>query len=840
MGCVKIEQGEINIDSPQYTFVSIPLFNFRIPNTITTFYTFPHPKFQIDYLYQTLYYCDSSENILKFFSTFQLGYPRLAQDQSNFKFNEYASVNAIFQLNVLDDFNNNGFLDEVFQVEYPDSSVIQVRDHYIALNPKSRKERLSDVLFNHSIHKNKVLTNFQKEDKHKIHFLFYWRPNENKKYLVFNKENRIVSKKNKDLDSLLILDVTNGKITSLCSMVPYGLIENYNGEVILGKRVLLISGAPLNGHNWDSLKDYNYYTAFLNYDEKSGIKLENIKKILDYKNFEILSATFKNDKNLFIIRGQIVNGYHQVYYLEKYDLKNLKKLSKVKINWRASQYLFYYRNKDLFKFYFENEAFILNTRDNSITKEKLPVNLNLSYDFGGISPSNNYMPKDLRFRIDVNNNGSMDLFITTKENQLICMDGRTNEILAASKKYNGTINWSVGRVQDGKVVVIVYYNDFAESFTLGKNSILTRINVYLPTLTILILLFLIPTLLYLLYRLYLTTLFLYVFTQKNNHIGFAILRKVYFGDKIALLKSNSIFRKNLNLTNKNKLEFNHLPSGIVAKVKNDFKHRQNGFYEITLSGNELKYLTFNTFFIKPFLSQAYCILTVYDETLVIKSQIIDLYESFVHQSTNKLGLIYNNFQNMIYEIGKTANLNELLLKQKESVQDGIKSLSQAMRSFLNTVKTTIYKEKLNFKSVLEDWISKNVPNIISSNNNITISVELDDIGEYALNIDTINNILHCSVYNSIQAKVPDRDLFITIRLKKYEDYFMLEIEDNGLGMSEAFLKSVTDWNNIVKTKGTGLGLKMIKKACDVHNAELSIESKLNIGTIVKIRFKYDK
>jgi signal transduction histidine kinase len=76
-----------------------------------------------------------------------------------------------------------------------------------------------------------------------------------------------------------------------------------------------------------------------------------------------------------------------------------------------------------------------------------------------------------------------------------------------------------------------------------------------------------------------------------------------------------------------------------------------------------------------------------------------------------------------------------------------------------------------------------------------------------------------------------------------EDDYTLMVIDNGVGMPEEQLNSL--FSNIeIKTSvgtqgeiGTGLGLVAVKKIVQALNATLKIESKLNFGTVISVKFK---
>ncbi|MBQ7078013.1 MAG: response regulator [Lachnospiraceae bacterium] len=70
------------------------------------------------------------------------------------------------------------------------------------------------------------------------------------------------------------------------------------------------------------------------------------------------------------------------------------------------------------------------------------------------------------------------------------------------------------------------------------------------------------------------------------------------------------------------------------------------------------------------------------------------------------------------------------------------------------------------------------------------------------------------------------------------------IKDNGIGMSEEFLSKIynqferADNSAIVKAKGTGLGMAIVKRLVDILNGTIDIKSKESFGTTVTICFDF--
>jgi PAS domain S-box-containing protein len=78
---------------------------------------------------------------------------------------------------------------------------------------------------------------------------------------------------------------------------------------------------------------------------------------------------------------------------------------------------------------------------------------------------------------------------------------------------------------------------------------------------------------------------------------------------------------------------------------------------------------------------------------------------------------------------------------------------------------------------------------------------------------------------------------IEIRLKERENDVLIEVEDNGYGISEKSLPRifdkfyrVTDNEKVREINGTGLGLSLVKEIVELHNGTISVKSKLGEGS----------
>ncbi|HVP07148.1 MAG TPA: ATP-binding protein [Candidatus Acidoferrum sp.] len=79
-----------------------------------------------------------------------------------------------------------------------------------------------------------------------------------------------------------------------------------------------------------------------------------------------------------------------------------------------------------------------------------------------------------------------------------------------------------------------------------------------------------------------------------------------------------------------------------------------------------------------------------------------------------------------------------------------------------------------------------------------------------------------------------RQIGITASYEKANEQIVLEISDNGTGMSEETLNKVFTLHFTTKKHGHGLGLHNCKKIIEQHGGELLVSSKLGEGTMFRI------
>jgi two-component system phosphate regulon sensor histidine kinase PhoR len=144
------------------------------------------------------------------------------------------------------------------------------------------------------------------------------------------------------------------------------------------------------------------------------------------------------------------------------------------------------------------------------------------------------------------------------------------------------------------------------------------------------------------------------------------------------------------------------------------------------------------------------------------------------------------------------------------------------------------KTKLELDILIRDFI-QSVQSTLLKNHTVNLETDATTIvADKEALISIISNLISNAV------KYSPQNTAITIRLKKSGSIAVIEIGDQGIGISDenkekAFQRFFRDENEMTrKSKGTGLGLFICKFLVQLHNGKISLKDNNPSGLIVKI------
>lgn len=218
---------------------------------------------------------------------------------------------------------------------------------------------------------------------------------------------------------------------------------------------------------------------------------------------------------------------------------------------------------------------------------------------------------------------------------------------------------------------------------------------------------------------------------------------------------------------------------------------------------------------------------LYEKNLSDFKEYVEMWIHEVKIPLSSLSLMCHNHHNEI---------DKKYLNQINKLDNYVDQVLYYVRS--NDAEKDFLIKKTNLEKVINSVMIKNKDEILL--NNITVNVENLNIFVYTDTkwlIFIINQILN----NSIKYKKKNGNSLIKIYATEEKDLVNLFIYDNGIGINKSditrvFDKTFTGENGRKDANSTGMGLYIVKKLIDKLGHKISISSKENEYTEVKITF----
>lgn len=200
----------------------------------------------------------------------------------------------------------------------------------------------------------------------------------------------------------------------------------------------------------------------------------------------------------------------------------------------------------------------------------------------------------------------------------------------------------------------------------------------------------------------------------------------------------------------------------------------------------------------------------------------------------------------------------------EGIKDGIADTPDKMNKYINTIYTKAnYMDNLiddlflfskldlnrvpfdfqivDIRSYIKDYVEEINFDLDRDSIELTLNIPEKPI-MVKVDVQKLNRVIMNIVGNSIKYKAIGM-LKINIAVKDKNDYVVIEVKDNGKGISKEGLPYVfdrffrADTSRETTSGGSGLGLAIVKKIIEEHEGQIWAESKLNEGTTIFFTLK---
>ncbi|HXA02610.1 MAG TPA: CheR family methyltransferase [Cytophagaceae bacterium] len=253
------------------------------------------------------------------------------------------------------------------------------------------------------------------------------------------------------------------------------------------------------------------------------------------------------------------------------------------------------------------------------------------------------------------------------------------------------------------------------------------------------------------------------------------------------------------------------------------------------------------------------IITFNDITTIKKAQdvLAESNASVLRQKNEELTRINNDLDSFIYAashdlrapISNMEGLLNTMIRDFTTDNEEIKPVINMFRKSVDRLKKTI--NELTEISRTQKSIEEDIQNIDLSElynevlfnvndlileNKAKIEVDFKDSPEIKFSRKNMRSILYNFLSNAIKYRSPKRQPEISIKSSPIDNFILIRIEDNGLGIKEENKERIF---NMFKrfhdhVEGTGIGLYIVKKIIDNAGGKIELESTLDKGSVFKI------
>lgn len=229
------------------------------------------------------------------------------------------------------------------------------------------------------------------------------------------------------------------------------------------------------------------------------------------------------------------------------------------------------------------------------------------------------------------------------------------------------------------------------------------------------------------------------------------------------------------------------------------------------------------------------------DALEKEKELNDMKSRFVTMASHEFRTPLSTILSSVSLIGKYKQEEEDEKRQKhvERIKSAVTNMTLILNDFLSAGKLEEGKISNN---PIELNVVKLVNEIASELSNLlkpSQKIQYNHLGKEELLIDKqfLRNILINLLSNAIKFSPENKNIILNTKID--ENCFEIMVQDQGIGIPEEEQKHLFERffraKNASNIQGTGLGLNIVSKYVEELKGNLTFESKLNEGTIFKIK-----
>ncbi|MGO4913200.1 hybrid sensor histidine kinase/response regulator transcription factor [Leeuwenhoekiella sp. W20_SRS_FM14] len=216
------------------------------------------------------------------------------------------------------------------------------------------------------------------------------------------------------------------------------------------------------------------------------------------------------------------------------------------------------------------------------------------------------------------------------------------------------------------------------------------------------------------------------------------------------------------------------------------------------------------------------------------------YSGFSHELKTPLTLILAPLEILAQEL-KTTRHNARVDLIKKNAAELLASINRLL-DFRKTEEglSTLHVQTYNLVEVLEEWLQLHANAAELKNINLRFKADVTHL-DVTNDIDKLQIIFNNLMSNALKYTLDDGSVMVNLSVQ--ENMYRIAVQDSGVGILPEEFEHIFNWfyhsNSTVKRNGSGIGLSLSRRFAELHEGNLTVESKPGEGSIFTIEVPFD-
>ncbi|HSY62041.1 MAG TPA: HAMP domain-containing sensor histidine kinase [Cytophaga sp.] len=208
-------------------------------------------------------------------------------------------------------------------------------------------------------------------------------------------------------------------------------------------------------------------------------------------------------------------------------------------------------------------------------------------------------------------------------------------------------------------------------------------------------------------------------------------------------------------------------------------------------------------------------------------------DSYVYRTSRDMRSPLTSLMGLIHLVKTEKDLDKIeqLMSMQENCVNKLDTHIQQIIHLSKNIKTQSYLQPINFRSMLNNIFEE--LSFFAQANNVYKVIRIEGIAEFYSDTYRIQTILSNLISNSFKYyRISDERSTIEIDIHVQLKSTTIIIKDNGIGIPEEKMTNIFDmfYRGTNQSKGSGLGLYIVKEMVEKLNGTISVKSRVNVYT----------